>query len=131
MSSTAPSLQNTTKTVPFSAQSPTASRHPQFDSSFRPSRRNCSRSVRRAFCCGSWCPARIGDLFRHLYDLSLVSIRRSIGNFMDAIEFFDSDEAELPRSRGTDDFEAFLDLMYQGYLGRFAQLQTADYVTQQ
>jgi hypothetical protein len=50
---------------------------------------------------------------------------------MDAIDFFNSDELELPRARNTDDFEAFLDTMYQGYLGRFAQLQTADYVTQQ
>jgi hypothetical protein len=45
---------------------------------------------------------------------------------MDAIAFFDSGEAKLPRARNSDEFEAFRDTMYQGYHGRFAQLQTAD-----
>jgi hypothetical protein len=50
---------------------------------------------------------------------------------MDAIAFFNSDEAELPKKRNTDDFEAFLETMYQSYIGRFAFLHTSDYVTQQ
>src|ERR1017187_4127753 len=50
---------------------------------------------------------------------------------MDAIAFFDSDEAELPKSRGVDDFITYLDAVYQGYLGLFPALQTNDYVTQQ
>lgn len=50
---------------------------------------------------------------------------------MDAIDFFNSDEADLPRSRNTDDFEGFLDGMVQAYVARMAGLQSADYVTQQ
>jgi hypothetical protein len=50
---------------------------------------------------------------------------------VDAISFFDSTEAELPKSRNVDDFVTYLDSMYQGYLGLFPALQTNDYVTQQ
>jgi hypothetical protein len=50
---------------------------------------------------------------------------------MDAIGFFDDDEAELPRSRNTDDFEAFIDAMFNDYVGHMGVLQTQDYVTQQ
>jgi hypothetical protein len=50
---------------------------------------------------------------------------------MDAITFFDSDEAELPKTRDVDDFVTYLETVYQRYLGLFAALQTKDYVTQQ
>jgi hypothetical protein len=50
---------------------------------------------------------------------------------MDAIDFFDSDEAELPKSRDVDDFVTFLESIFQGYLGRFTALLTTDYVTQE
>jgi hypothetical protein len=50
---------------------------------------------------------------------------------MDAIYFFNSDEAELPKARGIDDFATFLETIYDGYLQQFNTLQTGDYVTQQ
>jgi hypothetical protein len=50
---------------------------------------------------------------------------------MDAIDFFNSNEVELPRSCDTGDFEAFLEQIFRTYVDRIALLATPDYVTQQ
>lgn len=49
---------------------------------------------------------------------------------MNAIDFFDSDAAELPRDRDDDNFEAFLAKMFCRYIHEINNLQANDYVTQ-
>lgn len=50
---------------------------------------------------------------------------------MDSIIFFNSDEAELPKSHNSGDFITFLEAIYKDYLQLFSTLKTTDYVTRQ
>ena len=50
---------------------------------------------------------------------------------MNAIDFFDSDELELPRSRDIDDFEGYIKGLFDGFLSKFGMLRSRDYITKQ